>query len=123
MTTGNRGEPRSGVSTLSGGDGGGLFNLGTPAAREFMTRYLAEVIKQYKMDWLRIDYNGHGFDASPRSARRPRAPARAQPARASTWQSCGAKWMRSWDGKRGDWDGVKERAYKLVPSPFGRGLG
>jgi alpha-galactosidase len=40
-----------------GGDGGGLFNLGTPAAREFMTRYLAEVIKQYKMAWLRIDYN------------------------------------------------------------------
>jgi alpha-galactosidase len=41
----------------AGGDGGGLFNLGTPAAREFMTRYLADVIKQYKMDWLRIDYN------------------------------------------------------------------
>ena len=40
-----------------GGDGGGLFNLGNPAAREFMTRYLAEVIKRYKMDWLRIDYN------------------------------------------------------------------
>jgi alpha-galactosidase len=40
-----------------GGDGGGLFNLGTPAARAFMTKYLAEVIKQYKMDWLRIDYN------------------------------------------------------------------
>ena len=40
-----------------GGDGGGLFTLGTPAAREFMTRYLAEVIKRYKMDWLRIDYN------------------------------------------------------------------
>ena len=40
-----------------GGDGGGLFNIGMPAAREFMTRYLAEVIKRYKMDWLRIDYN------------------------------------------------------------------
>ncbi len=39
------------------GDGSGLFNLGTPAAREFMTKYLVEVIKQYKMDWLRIDYN------------------------------------------------------------------
>ncbi len=40
-----------------GGDGGGLFALGTPVARAFMTRYLAEVIKRYKMDWLRIDYN------------------------------------------------------------------
>ena len=39
------------------GDGGGLFNLGMPEAREYMTKYLAEVIKQYKMDWLRIDYN------------------------------------------------------------------
>jgi alpha-galactosidase len=39
------------------GDGGGLLNLGNPAAREFMTKYLTEVIKRYKMDWLRIDYN------------------------------------------------------------------
>ena len=38
-------------------DGGGLFNLGNPTARQFMTRYLSEVIKRYKMDWLRIDYN------------------------------------------------------------------
>jgi alpha-galactosidase len=38
-------------------NGGGLLNLGNPAAREFMTKYLAEVIKRYKMDWLRIDYN------------------------------------------------------------------
>jgi alpha-galactosidase len=40
-----------------GGDGGGLLNLGNPAAREFMTKYLTEVIDRYKMDWLRIDYN------------------------------------------------------------------
>lgn len=40
-----------------GGDGSGLLNLGIPAARQFMTKYLAEVIKAYKMDWLRIDYN------------------------------------------------------------------
>jgi alpha-galactosidase len=38
-------------------NGGGLLNLGNPAARQFMTKYLAEVIKRYKMDWLRIDYN------------------------------------------------------------------
>jgi alpha-galactosidase len=39
------------------GDGGGLFDLGNPTARQFMTKYLATVIKQYGMDWLRIDYN------------------------------------------------------------------
>ena len=39
------------------GDGSGLFNFGNPAAREFMTRYLTEVIQRYKMDWLRIDHN------------------------------------------------------------------
>ncbi|MHB1456923.1 MAG: NPCBM/NEW2 domain-containing protein [Armatimonadota bacterium] len=40
-----------------GGDGSGLFNLGIPEAREFMTRYLNTVIKEYGMDCLRIDYN------------------------------------------------------------------
>ncbi len=38
-------------------DGGGLFNLGIPAAREYMTRYLNTVIKEYGIDCLRIDYN------------------------------------------------------------------
>jgi alpha-galactosidase len=40
-----------------GGDGSGLFNLGLPAAREFMTRYLMTVIKEYGLDCLRIDFN------------------------------------------------------------------
>src|SRR5271157_6564807 len=35
----------------------GLFNLGLPAAREYMTRYLEAVIKEYGLDCLRIDYN------------------------------------------------------------------
>jgi len=39
------------------GDGSGLFNLGIPEAREFMTKYLNTVIKEYGMDCLRIDYN------------------------------------------------------------------
>jgi len=39
------------------GDGGGLMNLGIPDAREYLTKYLNEVIQQYEMDWLRIDYN------------------------------------------------------------------
>ena len=39
------------------GDGSGLFNLGLPAAREFMTRYLTTVIKEYGLDCLRIDFN------------------------------------------------------------------
>jgi alpha-galactosidase len=38
-------------------DGSGLFNLGIPEAREFMTRYLNTVIKEYGIDCLRIDYN------------------------------------------------------------------
>jgi alpha-galactosidase len=33
----------------------GQFDLGIPEAREFMTRYLATVIREYGMDWLRID--------------------------------------------------------------------
>ncbi len=35
----------------------GLFNLGVPAAREYMTKYLEAVIKAYGLDCLRIDYN------------------------------------------------------------------
>jgi len=38
-------------------DRSGLFNLGLPEAREFMTRYLIAAIKAYGMDCLRIDYN------------------------------------------------------------------
>ena len=33
----------------------GQFDLGIAEAREFMTRYLATVIREYGMDWLRID--------------------------------------------------------------------
>lgn len=44
-------------SISPGSDGSGLFDLGNPAGREYMTKYLAEVIKRYHMDWLRIDYN------------------------------------------------------------------
>ena len=40
-----------------GGDGSGLFNLGIPEARRYMTEYLDAAIKAYKMTWLRIDYN------------------------------------------------------------------
>ncbi len=40
-----------------GGAGGGLFNLGIPEARRFMTDYLNAAIKQYKLTCLRIDYN------------------------------------------------------------------
>ena len=40
-----------------GGDGSGLFNLGLPAGREFMTQYLTTVIKEYGLDCLRIDFN------------------------------------------------------------------
>ncbi len=39
------------------GDGSGHINLGIPAAREYLTNYLIEVIKQYRLAWLRIDYN------------------------------------------------------------------
>jgi alpha-galactosidase len=38
-------------------DGSGLFNLGIPEACEYMTRYLITVIKEYRLDWLRIDFN------------------------------------------------------------------
>ncbi|NLX56426.1 MAG: hypothetical protein GXY58_15060 [Planctomycetaceae bacterium] len=39
------------------GDGSGLFNLGHPPAREFMTRYLKAAIAEYGLDCLRIDFN------------------------------------------------------------------
>ncbi len=39
------------------GDGSGLFNLGLPAARQYMTDYLNAVIQSYRIDCLRIDYN------------------------------------------------------------------
>jgi alpha-galactosidase len=35
----------------------GLFDLGIPAAREFMTRYLSSAIREYGLEWLRIDFN------------------------------------------------------------------
>ncbi len=37
--------------------GGGLFNLGIPEARQYMTDYLNAVVSEYGLDWLRIDYN------------------------------------------------------------------
>ncbi len=40
-----------------GGDGAGLYNLGIPEAREYMTRYLSAAIEAYRLDCLRIDYN------------------------------------------------------------------
>ena len=40
-----------------GGAGGGLFNLGIPEARQYMTDYLNAAIKEYKLTGLRIDYN------------------------------------------------------------------
>ncbi len=39
------------------GDGSGLVNLGIPAAREHLEKYLAAAIKEYGVAWLRIDYN------------------------------------------------------------------
>ena len=39
------------------GDGGGLYHLGIPAARQYMTDYLNAAIKAYKLACLRIDYN------------------------------------------------------------------
>jgi alpha-galactosidase len=40
-----------------GNDGSGLFNFGISEAREYMTKYLITVIKEYGLDWLRIDFN------------------------------------------------------------------
>ncbi len=34
-----------------------LFNLGIPEAREYMTKYLIAVVKEYGIDCLRFDYN------------------------------------------------------------------
>jgi alpha-galactosidase len=45
-----------------GGKSGGLYDLGLPAALEYMTRYLKTVIREYDMNCLRIDYN---FDPLP----------------------------------------------------------
>lgn len=39
------------------GDGGGLYNLGIPAARQYMTDYLNAAIKAYRLSCLRIDFN------------------------------------------------------------------
>jgi alpha-galactosidase len=39
------------------GDGSGLYNFGISEAREYMTKYLITVIKEYRLDWLRIDFN------------------------------------------------------------------
>jgi alpha-galactosidase len=39
------------------GDGGGLYNLGIPEARRYMTDYLNAAIQAYKLSCLRIDYN------------------------------------------------------------------
>ncbi len=39
------------------GPGNGLFNLGIPAARQFMTDYLNAAIQAYGVTCLRIDYN------------------------------------------------------------------
>ncbi len=39
------------------GDGGGLYNLGIPEARRYMTGYLNAAIKAYKLSCPRIDYN------------------------------------------------------------------
>jgi alpha-galactosidase len=39
------------------GDGSGLFNLGIPAARHYMTDYLNAAVKAYQVSCLRIDYN------------------------------------------------------------------
>jgi alpha-galactosidase len=38
-------------------DGSGLFNLGLPEARRFMTDYLSAAIKEYRLSCLRIDFN------------------------------------------------------------------
>jgi len=40
----------------------GLYNLGLPEAREYMTKYLVAAIKEYGIDCLRIDFN---FDPAP----------------------------------------------------------
>jgi len=44
------------VIAINGVDDG-LYNLGLPEAREYMTKYLIAAIKAYGIDYLRIDYN------------------------------------------------------------------
>ena len=44
------------VLRVNGGPGG-LFNLGDPEARKWMTDYLCQCIEAYKLDVLRIDFN------------------------------------------------------------------
>jgi alpha-galactosidase len=39
------------------GDGSGHVNLGNPQAREYLTKYLIAAVKEYRLTWLRIDYN------------------------------------------------------------------
>jgi len=40
-----------------GQDGSGLFNLGLPEAREYMTQFLIAAVREYRLGCLRIDYN------------------------------------------------------------------
>ena len=42
---------------IAGSGNDGLFNLGIPEARKFMTEYLNAAIAAYKLSCLRIDYN------------------------------------------------------------------
>jgi alpha-galactosidase len=39
------------------GDGSGHLNLGNPDARKHITEYLIAAVKEYRLAWLRIDYN------------------------------------------------------------------
>jgi len=39
------------------GDGSGHINLGNPQAREYLTKYLIAAVNEYRLTWLRIDYN------------------------------------------------------------------
>lgn len=47
---------------MLGDDGNRLFNLGDPAARQFLTDFLDERIKQWRVDIYRNDFN---FDPLP----------------------------------------------------------
>jgi alpha-galactosidase len=39
------------------GDNSGLYNLGIPEAREYMTKFLSTAIDEWRMECLRIDFN------------------------------------------------------------------
>lgn len=39
------------------GDGSGHLHLGIPEAREYLTKYLLAAVREYRLAWLRIDYN------------------------------------------------------------------